>query len=602
MVGMCVVACGSSDSGPNLSTETSANPTTPGAAGGGGSGSGSGAQGSDPNGVAPPDGCGPAVCTDWNERAACTATAGSPVWTKTTCAAGEGCVRGACVAGSCSDSCGLGEAGCGLRDAASGATATLDTGKTHDRARAFEKWIRSDTSSLFQGQIVSVKYTSAARSQVSSIYIGDSALHTGLYLGGEAHRLLATGSFDARKNVRSLVDFVHVLFNISGDPGMMATSAFPAGDPDLRAWTTWNCADFDRHCDVSYGGKKWDYVGQPSRDMYMGPLFGLVAAYDALGAFDEDRRELIRHDLVTWANELVKKRTLPVRLVLNGLKLPVENKEARFFIPETADMVDGAIQIELSASNAGSGQVRGGRDFMPNPSLLFRQFAALSSLPDIPRSSAALMVGGVIQAALHATEGAPKYAVDRTALRAFYDSNSDAWGKAKDWIGVAASAGGTQHSCTAAYFGLGLAWLAGYTWGLLEQEPTTRADLFTRVIDGKMWPDAQGHKNSVFTFQYGAMKKGAFSGMPLTDAVRQITDFPAPPRVAVPKSGDCSPDAVEIGDRPVTYLTWHANPWSRSDSGNLAKTFPGHDYVEGYWLGRSSGFVDDDTPKTCLHP
>ncbi len=88
VVGVCGVACGSGDPGADIPTESSANPTTPDGQGGGG-GSASGAQGADPNGAAPPtDGCGPAVCTDWNERAACSATTGSPVWTKTTCAVG----------------------------------------------------------------------------------------------------------------------------------------------------------------------------------------------------------------------------------------------------------------------------------------------------------------------------------------------------------------------------------------------------------------------------------------------------------------------------------------------------------------------------------
>lgn len=554
------------------------------------------------DGAAPPtSACGPAVCTAWNERATCAMAGGATAWTRATCAAGQGCVRGVCTASACSDECRLGESGCELHDVGSGAVVAVDPASTHDRARAFEKWIQGDTRSYFHKQIVSVKYDSPARGAVSSIYVSDSALHTGIYLAGESHRLMATGAMQARKNVREMVDNHHVLFNVSGDPGMMATNVFPAGDADIRSWNGWKCTDFDRHCDAAFGGKKWDYQGQPSRDMYMGPLLGLVAAYDALGAFDEDRRELIRQDLMTWARELVKKRSLPVRLVLNGVKLPVQNVEARFFIPEKLDMVDGAVEVQVEASNAASGQVRGGRDFMPNLSLLLRQLGPLSSLPDIPRSTSALMVGGIIQAALHVTDGAPAYAADRTALRAFYDSNADPWGNARSWIGIAATSAASAHSCDAAYFGHGLAWIAAYTWALLEEVPAVRGDLFARAIDGKMWPEVSSHKNSFFTFAYSATKKTVPAGTALADAVRQVVSFPGPARVRVAKAGACSDEAVEIADRPVTYLQWHANPWSKQDDGNPKQTYPGHDYVVAYWMGRSNQFIADDSSSRCLH-
>jgi len=38
------------------------------------------------------------------------------------------------------------------------------------------------------------------------------------------------------------------------------------------------------------------------------------------------------------------------------------------------------------------------------------------------------------------------------------------------------------------------------------------------------------HKNSFFSFAYGAVHPGGLSGVPLTDAVKQVAEFPAPPR------------------------------------------------------------------------
>ncbi len=600
LVGLLVFACGASDRRGDDADASAAGGPAVGSSGVDGSAGPSNKDGATAE-AGNPGACGDDVCTDWNEHASCAMSGAGAVWTRAKCPAGQGCVRGKCAAGGCSDACELGEAKCTLYDMTSGSGVAVDLTKTHDRARAFEKWIRTDTASLFHGQIVYASYKDSARTTVNGVYIGDSALHTGIYLAGEANRLLATGAPAARKNVHELVDLFHVLFGVSGDPAMMATSVFPAGDANLRTWTGWNCADFDRHCDVVYAGKHYDYVGQPSRDMYMGPLLGLVAAYDALGSFDEDRRELIRADVMTWAKEMVKKRMLPTRLVLNGVKGQVEQKEVRFFIPEKLDMVDGAVEIQINLSDKTNGQVRGGRDFMPNPALFFRKFAALSSLPDIPRSSSALMVGGIIQAALHVSEGVPSYAADRAALKAFHETNADEWGNANDWITVASPVGTTQHSCTTSYFGLGLAWTAAYTWGLLEQSPAIKKSLFANVIDNKMWPDASNQKQSLFAFELGAMEPAALTGTPRSDAMRQIQNFPAPPRVRVAKNGGCATDAAEIGDRAVAFLTWHTNPWNAQDTDRATQTYPGHDYLEAYWMGRNYGIVADDTPSRCLH-
>lgn len=532
---------------------------------------------------------GGSVCTAWNEVSTST---GGP-WVKMTCPDGQGCVQGACVVNACSDDCELGDVGCQL------AGGTIDPARTSDRARLFEKWIKTDTRSLFEGQIASIKYTNETRTTIDDAYIGDSALHTGIYLQAESHRLLATGSFQARKNVRSLVDLFHSLFGVSGDPGMLATSIFPAGDPDIRSYTGWDCTQFDRHCNVSWNGKQWDYVGEPSRDMYIGPMLGLVAAYDALGSFDEDTRKIIRADVMTWAKELVKKRTVPVVLVINGIATPPTMVNARFFIPETADQTNGAVTIDVSTSNLGDARLGGGQDFMPNPSVLLRQISLLSSIPDVPRSTSGLMVGAIINAALHVSEGVPDLAADRAALLDFELHNTDEWGNASSWIDVAAGYASAKHSCTDSYFGNHIAWASAYTWGLLEKDPTTKSALFSKVIDGKMWPDLQTHKNSFFTFGYGAMK--GVSGLPLTDGVRQITNFPAPPRVRTKQTGGCVEAAGEIQDRRVQYYQWHSNPWDETDDASAKQTYPGHDYLVAYWLGRTGGEVPDDTGPRCLH-
>jgi hypothetical protein len=470
-------ANGGASSGTNSGSGSSGQASSSGSSGGGGT----------------TDACGPikAVCTAFDARATCTVENAKAVWKDEACPAGQGCVKGQCVANACSDECRLGDGNCRMYDMASKANVSADSKKTHDRARLFEKWIRSDTKSFFHDQIVSVRYEDAQRSKVAGVYIGDSTLHTGIYLAGEAHRLMATGSFQARQNVRDMVDLYHRLFGVSGDPGMLASSIFPAGDQNLRAWTGWDCKQFDRHCDVSFEGKKWDYVGDPSRDMYMGPVLGLVQAYDALGSYDDERRKMIRKDLMVMAKELAKKRMLPVRLVVNGTALPVETKETRFFIPEQADLIDGAVEIQVNLSDIGDGgAIRGGQEMMPDPAVFFRQFSILSSAPSTPRAGSALMAGGVFAAALHVTDGVPEYAQDRAELLDFVLNNSDKWGNAKTWIGLAAQWQDHKEDCGEKYFGLHIGWIGGYIWALYEKNATSvhaTQGVAHVVPDGRKW-------------------------------------------------------------------------------------------------------------------
>ncbi len=570
--------------------------TSMGAGAAGGSGTG-GTPGTGGGASSSCEGAAP-VCTGWNTRAVCTAQGGETSWLEESCAAGLGCVAGVCTANACSDECRAGQAGCALYDVASDSFVEVQASGTHGRARLFERWIHDQTASLFFDQIVSVKYATSSLNDVDSIYIGDSALHTGIYLAAESFKLAATGSADARSNVKRLVERFDGLFHVSGDPGNLATSMFPSSDNDHKEWTNWDCNAFDRHCDVEYDGQTWDYVGDPSRDMYMGPLLGLTAAYDSLSSYDEPHRQMIREALVPFAVELARKRTLPVRLVVNGFALPVAMREARFFIPEPADMIDGAVEISVDFNDISGGAIRGGQEMMPNPSVFFRQWSQFSSVPDVPRASSALMAGGAMRAALHVTEGVPGYEAERAAISQLLLENADDWGNGNDWIELASNWSDHEQDCEATYFGAHIGFIGAYTWGLLETEPALRNKLLAEGL-APVWSDLGGHKNSFFSFGYGRVSGGLESG-PLSEAQDQIEQFDAPPRIRLPRSGSCASSPVDVDARPVYFLTWHSNPWKRSDTGNNKQTYPGHDYLVGYWLGRLGGFLNDDAEGTCL--
>jgi hypothetical protein len=560
---------------------------------------------------APLAACSAPVCTAYNQVATCTPGGDGGVWTTTTCPSGQGCYQGVCTSNACSDECELGSGSCHEVDLSSGKTVTADSSKLHDRARLFEQWIQNTTMSLYYRQIQDVLYKDTTWATPSSIDFGDTAMHTGIYLTGEARRLALTGSYQARKNVRTLVDQFHNMFNVTGDPGLLVRFMFPSDNSQVRSLSNWSCMvpNDHQHCGVTYNGSLWDYGGNASRDMYMGPLMGLVAAYDALGTYDEDKREYIRQDLMTTAQALVQLRTLPVVIVLNGTSLAPQMMSARFFIPETGDMINGAVQVNVNTSDLGGTTQYGGQQFWPDPSLFFKQLPLLGgAVPSIPMSSSAVMVAGYIQAALHVTEGVPSYATARAALLDFYLNNNDEWGNVNTWLPIAAQWGTMSPSCGVEYFGTNIAIMGLHAWGSLEQDASVRSQLLSTVVNGSggMWAEVSAHKNSFFSFEYAEITRnlsGAsmLSGTPLTDAVRQVQSFPSPARNRVEKSGSCNTGAAaEIGDRPIVDLQWQHDPWTVSDPGLTRQTEPGHDYTSVYFMGASDGILTDDTPTSCL--
>lgn len=566
-----------------------------------------------------PGGCPPVdVCTAWNERASCNEDAGAITWTTVACGDGEGCYLGACTPTACADECYLDESkdgrSCELFDVGTGDWVDNDAGDLHGRARAFERWLRKDTASLFYDGLVSAKYTDAGLGALDSVYVGDTALHTGLYLAAESHRLATTGSFRARKNVRTMVEAFHLWFNVSGDPGMLANIAAPAGDGDLRQYTEWDCDAFDRFCDVEYAGQRWDYIGDPSRDMYMGPLIGLTTAYRALGPFDEDLRAQIRHDLFATAWELHELRTIDIAFELNGLELPPAPYQTRFVIPESGQQIDGTYVVTFDTGDVESGTILGGQEFLPNPAQLLRQNPALAWLPDIPRSSSALMVAATIRGALDVTEGYEEFEPQRSELEAFYYGNTDEWGNIHDWLELA-SHWSHDKECGEAYFGVNIAMIPMFVLATLEHDPAVRAFALDAVFDDALWAEVATHENAFFSLAYAATRDGADPAIG-TDAGDALASFGAPPRVREPVDLSDDPayqdlepgcsdqlehsQAVDVGDRPAQYFAWHSNPWALRDAGDPRQTYPGHDFLLAYWLGREHDFIDEDTAGRCL--
>ncbi len=142
---------------------------------------------------------------------------------------------------------------------------------------------------------------------------------------------------------------MHLWLNVAGEPGMLVrwakesktTHPFAVGDLD--------CSVERVHCNIPYAGKSYDFVGHISRDQYQGVMLGLALAYDALGTADEDLRTQIRGDVVTIVKELMKERTISVKVSINGIPITAPVK-ARFMVVSPREMSNGALDLRLNVT------------------------------------------------------------------------------------------------------------------------------------------------------------------------------------------------------------------------------------------------------------
>jgi hypothetical protein len=108
---------------------------------------------------------------------------------------------------------------------------------------------------------------------------GDSALWTGHYLAAEAYRYAVTGSADALANVNNAIQGIKMLLDVTGSD-VLARCALPANSPYAASIANQEAAN------GIYQGTLWGapylWVGNTSRDEYMGAFFGIEATYDLI--------------------------------------------------------------------------------------------------------------------------------------------------------------------------------------------------------------------------------------------------------------------------------------------------------------------------------
>lgn len=520
------------------------------------------------------------------------------------CATGAGCVRDTCRIGQCSDQCHLGEPGCELYDLATASVVLPEPEPSlHDRARLYDARLRRDM--LPSGGVVNIIYSDDELTQPRSLTsFGDSAIWTGTLLAAEALRLMEDGSPDAARSVAGLVETLHLWFNVSGHAAYLARYVQSVSSPPPIVINT-NCGIyFGRHCDYPYEGEVYDWHGDTSRDQYQGVMTGLALAYDA--SPDPVIRGLIRDDVVEVVEELMRQRVVPVEVIVNSLPPVRLNLNSRYLILNPSELTDGRVVIALDTGDiGGSAELHGVREFLPDMSTLVHQIPGLGWTPDIPRAGTAIMLGSFFLSAIHMTADDPAQSDRHQAIRAFYETHAD------EWLEIAGS-WSYPKSCGTSYYATNIVFTPAYNLARLETDTLRRWRIRERLIPDTMWPEVEQHKNAYF----GLITASHMDTPPesvLTMARRQLTLFPAPPKIdrAVDLTDrfDADPEcnqptarssqAIDMDLRPPESFQWQNHPWKLVNTGTPRKVFPGVDYLIAYWIARHHAFLEDDRTGVC---
>ncbi len=551
------------------------------------------------------------TCTAWNERATCAVVDGKRTWKKEPCA--DGCFAGKCSTTACVDECMPGEAGCQLWDMASKSfVAANATTSLNDRARDYEARLRS--TSLVNGQVLNVNYTDETRATVAS-YSGyrDAAIWTGSALAAESWRALATGSPDAAARIDALVRTLHRNFEVTAEPGYMARFVVPKTGPQHTYEAAPTCGSNDWHCNATSKGQTYDWVGGTSRDQYTGVMLGYTMAY--LATTSDELKELIRGDVVAVALELAKQRkAVPLRIVIDeGIPLD-KDVDLENVILSPSEMVNGRIEINLAGGDVSESGSTGIREFFPDLKMLLKPVLGIGT--SVPRSSSAIMLGGIFEAALlmssESESGAMKAAHQQ--LAAYYAAHASSWANiGKGWTFS------TRDGCGRGYYSTHIALIMEYVWASLVKDPALRPVVNDEIFSKAMWNGVKTHKNAYFAYLWSGTRGAASLEQPVVDAANaQLAQFEPGPRVWIGRDVTTSPaylphdttctevphcdtktNAVDVKDRRIDDFIWQRQPWQLLDAGFPRRVFPGVDYLAAYWAARRHGLLADDRAGTC---
>ncbi len=120
----------------------------------------------------------------------------------------------------------------------------------------------------------------------------DNAYMTGIYLGTLSMKFAVTGDPADRAAARESLEALHLLCEVSGEPGLLARAAWPIDKPmdDDGIWR-----------DSACGNYRWR--GDVSTDQVDGVMYGFTLAYDLIA--NEEERERIARDVTAIADHIM---------------------------------------------------------------------------------------------------------------------------------------------------------------------------------------------------------------------------------------------------------------------------------------------------------
>jgi hypothetical protein len=164
----------------------------------------------------------------------------------------------------------------------------------HQKAQDYTDYLMEWHSTGYGG-VSDVLFTDDTRQELERMWgSGDSGDWTGTYLVSQAIRYIVTGEQEARDEVIRIGNYMHLLKEVTGDPGYLARYAAPNEPP-------WNLeypgADNVYPC-VGYDNCFW--IGHNVRDKYITWYWGLAWVFDALegdeGTDAVELRQIIKED------------------------------------------------------------------------------------------------------------------------------------------------------------------------------------------------------------------------------------------------------------------------------------------------------------------
>jgi hypothetical protein len=108
---------------------------------------------------------------------------------------------------------------------------------------------------------------------------GDSAIWTGHYLAAEAFRFAATGAPGAFENVVIAIENIHSLIEVTGG-SLLARARIPADSPFAAGILQEEAPNGIYESRI--GNRSFHWIGNTSRDQYLGVFFGLSVAYERI--------------------------------------------------------------------------------------------------------------------------------------------------------------------------------------------------------------------------------------------------------------------------------------------------------------------------------